>query len=166
MKLTYFIYLQLTICRLIKHFTVIYADANKQFLTLNLIFFLPRKNLPIWDPNLPTKNCRSPYLSPRKYHMYGVDQILYEASLRWGKGCIRFQDKLDQNTGFHGNRKRPLTFNGENDVSTFSRVFLIWFFLYLQVMRTCIKSRLSSNFGQIGPQTMVLAAVERLKNFP
>ena len=72
MKLTYFIYLQLTIRRLIKHFTVIYADANKQFLTLNLIFlfFLPRKNLPIWDPNLPTKNCRSPYLSPRKYHMY------------------------------------------------------------------------------------------------
>ena len=73
MKLTYFIYLQVTIRRLIKHFTVIYADANKQFLTLNLIFFfffLPRKNLPIWDPNLPTKNSRSPYLSPRKYHMY------------------------------------------------------------------------------------------------
>ena len=31
--------------------------------------FLPRKNLLVWDPNLPTKNCRSPYLSPRKDHM-------------------------------------------------------------------------------------------------
>ena len=28
------------------------------------------ENLPIWDPNFPTKNCRSPYLSPRKDHMY------------------------------------------------------------------------------------------------
>ena len=38
--------------------------------------------------------------------------------------------------------------------------------LYLQVMRTCIKSRTSSNFGQIGPLTTELAALERLKNFP
>ena len=29
-----------------------------------------------------------------------VDQILYEALLGWGKGCIRFRDKLDQNPGF------------------------------------------------------------------
>ena len=43
MKLTYFIYLQLTIRRLIKHFTVIYGDANKQLLTLNLIFFWREK---------------------------------------------------------------------------------------------------------------------------
>ena len=69
-------------CRLIKHFTVIYADANKQFLTLNLIFFLPRKNLPIWDPNLPTKNCRSPYLSPRKYHMYELHWMAAHACLK------------------------------------------------------------------------------------
>ena len=62
MKLTYFIYLQLSIRQLIKHFTVIYADANKQLLTLNLIFFgrdkisisgtpisLPKiADLPIW----------------------------------------------------------------------------------------------------------------------
>ena len=62
MKLTYFIYLQLTILQLIKHFTAIYADANKQFLTLNLIFFCREKislsgtpislpkiaDLPIW----------------------------------------------------------------------------------------------------------------------
>ena len=40
-------------------------------------------------------------------------------------GCIRFWGRLDQNFGFHGNRKPPLTYNGENDVSTFSRLFLI-----------------------------------------
>ena len=28
--------------------------------------------------------------------------------------------RLDQNSGFHGNRKRPLTYNGENDVHFFS----------------------------------------------
>ena len=55
--------------------------------------------------------------------MANVDQILYEASLGWGKGCIRFWDRLDQNSGFHGNRKHPLTYNGENDVSTFSQLF-------------------------------------------
>ena len=51
-------------------------------------------------------------------------EILCVASLGWGKGCIRFWGRLDQNSGFHGNRKPPLTYNGENDVSTFSRLFL------------------------------------------
>ena len=59
----------------------------------------------------------------------------------------------------------PLTYNGENGVSTFSRLLLIGSFLYLQVMRTCIKSRTSSNFGQIGPLTTELAALEHLNNF-
>ena len=57
---------------------------------------------------------------------------------------------------FDFNRKPPLTYNGENGVSTFSR---------LQVTRTCIKSQMSSNFGQIGSLTMELAALEHLKNF-
>ena len=51
-----------------------------------------------------------------------LDQILCVAWLGWGKGCIRFWGRLDQNSGFHGNRKPPLTYNGENDVSTFSRL--------------------------------------------
>ena len=38
--------------------------------------------------------------------------------------------------------------------------FFIQTFLYLQVTRTCIKSRTSSNFGQIGPLTTELAALE------
>ena len=95
-----------------------------------------------------------------------IDQILYEASLGWGKGCIRFWDKLDRNSGFHGNRKRPLTYNGENDVSTFSLLFFISPFSNLQVMRICIKSQMSSNFVQIGSLPTELCATERLKNFP
>ena len=36
-------------------------------------------------------------------------------------------------------------------------------YLYLRVTRTCIKSRTSLNYGQIGPLTTDLAALERLK---
>ena len=36
--------------------------------------------------------------------------------------------------------KYPLTYNGENGVFTFSPLFLFGFFLYLQVMRTCIRA--------------------------
>ena len=99
-------------------------------------------------------------------HLANLDQILYVVLLGWGNGCIRFWGRLDQNSGFHGNRKLALAYNGENDVSTFSWLFLIRSFLYLQVTRTCIKSQTSSNFSQIGPLTTKLAALERLKYFP
>ena len=89
-----------------------------------------------------------------------LDQILCVASLGWRKGCIRFWGRLDQNSGFYGNRKPPLTYNEENDVSTFSQLFFIRSFLYLQITRTCIKSGMSSNFGQIGLLTTELAAIE------
>ena len=49
-----------------------------------------------------------------------LDQILCVASLGVGKGCIMFWGRLDQNSGVHGNRKPPLTYNEENGVSTFS----------------------------------------------
>ena len=62
-----------------------------------------------------------------------LDQLLCVTSLGWGKGCLRFWGRLDQNSGFHGNRKPPLTCNGENDVSTFSRLFLIQSFLYFPI---------------------------------
>ena len=58
-----------------------------------------------------------------------LDHILCVASLGWGKGCIRFWGRLDQNSGIHGNRKPPLTYNGENDVSSFSWLFFIQSFL-------------------------------------
>ena len=95
-----------------------------------------------------------------------LDQILCVPSLGVGKGCIMFWCRLDQNSGVHSKRKPPLTYNGGNGVSTFSRLLLIRSFLYLQVTRTCIKSRTSSNFGQIWPLTTELAAFERLENFP
>ena len=112
----------------------------------------------------------------RKFHTFeleylwiqlaSLDQILCVASLGWEKGCSMFWGRLDQNSGIHGNRKPPLTYNGENGVSTFSRLLFIRSFLYLQVTRTCRKSRMSSNFGQIRPLTTELAALESLKNFP
>ena len=94
-----------------------------------------------------------------------LDQILCVASIGVGKDRIMFWGRLDHNSGVHGNRKPLLTYNGENGVSTFSQLLLTRSFLYLQVTRTCIKSR-SSNFGQIGPLTTELAALEHLKNFP
>ena len=87
-----------------------------------------------------------------------LDQILCVASLGLGKGCIMFEADWIK-TGVHGNRKPSLTFNRENGVFTFSRLFLIRSFLYLQVTRTCIKSQTSSNFGQIRPLTTELAAL-------
>ena len=74
--------------------------------------------------------------------------------------------QIGSNSGVHGNRKPPLTYNWGNGVSTFSRLLLIRSFLYLQVTRTCINSWTSSNFGQLGPLTTELAALERLKYFP
>ena len=61
-------------------------------------------------------------------------------------------------------KKFPYTYNGKNEVITFSRLFLIGSFSYLQVMRTYIKAYMSLNFGQIPSLTTELAALERLKN--
>ena len=80
-----------------------------------------------------------------------------------GERLHNVRGRLDQNSGVHGNRKPPLTYNGENGVSTFSQLLLIRSFLYFQLMRTCIKSRTGSNFGQIWPLNRELAAPERLK---
>ena len=71
-----------------------------------------------------------------------LDHILCVASLGWEKGWIRFWGRLEWNSGFHGNRKPPLTYNRENDVFTFSWLLLIQSFLYLLVRRACIKSRI------------------------
>ena len=89
-----------------------------------------------------------------------LDQILCVASLEVVKGCIMFWCRLDQNSGVHGNRKPLLTYNGENSVSTFTRLLLIQSFLYLQGMKTFIKSWTSLNFGQIGRPTTELPALE------
>ena len=55
-----------------------------------------------------------------------------------------------------------------NVVSTLRPSFLIGSssYLQLQVTRTFITSRTSSKFGQIGPRTAELAALERLEKSP
>ena len=55
---------------------------------------------------------------------------------------------------------------GKNSVSTFSRLFFIRFFSYLQVTMTCMRARTSSNISLIGPPTAELDALERLKKNP
>ena len=51
-------------------------------------------------------------------------------------------------------------------LSTLAPSFLIGSSSYLQVTRTSITSRTSSKFGQIGPRTAELAALERLEKSP
>ena len=53
-----------------------------------------------------------------------------------------------------------------NVVSTLAPSFLIGSSSYLQVKRTFITSRKSSKFGQIGPRTAELAALERMEKSP
>ena len=53
-----------------------------------------------------------------------------------------------------------------NVVTTLAPSFLIGSSSYLQVMRTSIRSQTSSKFGQIGPRTAELAALERLEKSP
>ena len=53
-----------------------------------------------------------------------------------------------------------------NIVNTLTPLFLIGSSSYLQVTRTSITSRTSSKFGQIGPRTAELAALERLEKSP
>ena len=45
-------------------------------------------------------------------------------------------------------------------VATFSRLFLMGSFLYLQVMMTCMRARMRSKFGQIRP--LVSIATDRV----
>ena len=136
---------------------LVYMTGIKTHLSLNLDRIRPfiLKLLA-----LERRKCQTFELEYLWSQLASLEHILWVASLEWGKGCIRFWGRLDQNSGFDGNRKPPLTYNGENDVSTFSRSFLIRSFLYLQVTRTYIKSRTSSTFGQIGPLTRKLAALE------
>ena len=51
-------------------------------------------------------------------------------------------------------------------MATFSQLFFIRSFLYLQIIMTCMGARRSSKFSQIRPLTAELhvAALERLKN--
>ena len=51
-------------------------------------------------------------------------------------------------------------------VNTLAPSFLIGSSVFLQVRRTTIISRTSSNFSQIGPRTAELAALDHIEKFP
>ena len=51
----------------------------------------------------------------------------------------------------------------KNGVATYSQLFLIKYFSYLQIMMTYIRAWMSSKFGQIRSGTKELAALEHLK---
>ena len=72
-----------------------------------------------------------------------------------------FWGRSDQNCGYHGNRKLPLTYIGKHGVSMFSQSFLIGSLSNLQGMRTGIKSRMSSNLDRVGLFTTESFALER-----
>ena len=55
---------------------------------------------------------------------------------------------------------------GKNLVTTLAPSFLICSSLFLQVMRTTIKSRMGMKFGRIRPRTYELIALERLEKSP
>ena len=48
-------------------------------------------------------------------------------------------------------KKSPMAYNGEKDVSSFSRLFLIGTFSYLQVMITYMRTWMSLKFSHIQP---------------
>ena len=60
-------------------------------------------------------------------------------------------------------KKIPLTYNGENRVSTLVPSFLIGSSPFLQVTRTTIKAWMSSNLDRIPPLTSELVALGHLK---
>ena len=97
------------------------------------------------------------------------DQILCVASLGLGKGCIMFWGRLDQNSGVHGNRNPPLTYNEDNGVSTF---FLVAFDpIFFILVGNEDMHKISDEF-ECRPDrtndygTTELAALERLKTIP
>ena len=59
------------------------------------------------------------------------------------KSLNEFEIRPDATTGFHGNHR-----------------------VIMGKMKTSITSRMSSKFGQIGPRTAELAALERMKKNP
>ena len=99
-----------------------------------------------------------------------VDQIIYEASIGRGKGCISFGTDWIKTLVSMATENAHWLIMGKMMSPPFLCCFFIRFFIRffsnLQLTRTGIKSRTNSNFGQVGPLPTELGALERLKNFP
>ena len=113
------------------------------------------------------------HLKNRRHHFFSVaiDPILFKLAGNEDMHNIldEFEFRADRTTDYGvscpwASEKFPYTYNGKNEVITFSRLFLIGSFSYMQVMRIYIKAYTSLNFGQIPPLTTELAALELLKN--
>ena len=98
----------------------------------------------------------------RSFSYLQVTRTYISAWMSSNFGQIRLQ--TTELAALERQKKSPKTYNGENGVSTFSQLFLIRSFSYLQVTRTYISAWMSSNLGQIPLLTTELAALERLKN--
>ena len=66
-----------------------------------------------------------------------LDQILCVASLGVGERLHKLLGQIGSKVLFPWQQKAPLTYDGENDVSIYSRLFLIRSFLFLHITRTC-----------------------------
>ena len=143
--------------------TRIFLEGTRFFFFF--FFFFSRRNENISQRNeIVFSNKREYFVKEREYFSKERDLFLKQTRI-FLEGSRFFLEQtrifLDGTRIFlEGTRKPLLTYNGENDVSNFRLLFLIRYFLYLQVTRTCIKFRTSSNFGQIGPLTTELAALE------
>ena len=105
-------------------------------------------------------------LKNRRHHFFSVaiDPILFK--LAHNEDMYNILDEFEFRPDLTTDYGTSCPYNGKNEVITFSRLFLIGSFSYLQVMRTYIKAYMSLNFGQIPPLTTELAALERLRNTP
>ena len=77
------------------------------------------------------------------------------------KSLDEFEIQPDLTTCFQSNWQ---CYNLKNGVITFSQMFFMGSFSYLQVMMTYIRAWMCLKFGQIGPRTSELAALKHLKN--
>ena len=69
------------------------------------------------------------------------NQILSESLFEWGKRCIKFLARSDQNSMATDSSHRVIMgLNGEYGVATFSLLFLTGLSSYLQVNKTMHKS--------------------------
>ena len=112
----------------------------------------------------------------RKFHTFGLEYLWSQFGQSWsnfmcstigvGERLHKVLGQIGSKLWFPRKQKVPTELKwGKWCLQLFSVVF-DRSFLYLQATRTCIKSQTSLNFGQIGPLTTELAALEHLKNFP
>ena len=67
-----------------------------------------------------------------------------------GKASVAFDsDQIRTLVSMATDSSQYKSYNGKNCVITFSRMFLIGSFSYLQVTMTCMRAWMSSKFGQI-----------------